>query len=298
MQANTAQLPSFKLSLIPVIALVIMLVVNVQLFGDAALDGSIQIVLLLATAITCGLSVWKLRTPWSNFEKGFVHSVASATPAILVLLLIGAMAGTWMLSGIIPAMIYYGLQVINPTIFLATACVVSAVISVSTGSSWTTIATVGVGLLGVGKALGFDTGWIAGAIISGAYFGDKVSPLSETTNMAATSAGVNLFSHIRYMMITTVPSFVITLVIFTLYGLFNTPQTGMQVGELTGAIASNYNISPLLFIVPAVVLFMIAKRMPSMIVLSTGVLLGALSIPFCQPQMVALVGTEPSTLAN
>ncbi|MEG2946716.1 MAG: sodium:proton antiporter, partial [Bacteroidales bacterium] len=161
MQANNPTLPSFKLSLIPVISLVLLLIVNVRIFGDESLDGSIQIVLLLATAITCGLSMWRLKTPWENFEKGFINSVANSTPAILVLLLIGAMAGTWMLSGIIPAMIYYGLQVINPTVFLATACVVSAMISVSTGSSWTTIATVGVGLLGVGKALGFDPGWIA-----------------------------------------------------------------------------------------------------------------------------------------
>ena len=196
MQTSQTNLPSFKISLIPVITLILLLIVNVRIFGDEALDGSIQIVLLFATGITCALSMLKYKTPWKNFEKGFIHSVANSTPAIIVLLLIGALAGTWMLSGIIPAMIYYGLQVINPTIFLATACVVSAIISVSTGSSWTTIATVGVGLLGVGKALGFETGWIAGAIISGAYFGDKVSPLSETTNMAATTAGANLFSQI------------------------------------------------------------------------------------------------------
>lgn len=288
MQANNnnTTLPSFRLSLIPVVSLVLLLILNVGIFGDESLDGSIQIVLLLATAITCGLSMWKLKTPWENFEKGLITSVANSTSAILVLLLIGAMAGTWMLSGIIPAMIYYGLQVINPTIFLATACVVSAMISVSTGSSWTTIATVGVGLLGVGKALGFDPGWIAGAIISGAYFGDKVSPLSETTNMAATTAGTNLFSHIRYMMITTVPSFVITVVIFFLYGLFGNPSGEVQVTELTSALETNYHISLFLFVIPVIIMVMIAKRVPSVIVLFTGVILGAIAIIVFQPQII------------
>lgn len=292
MQANHSTLPSFKLSLIPVISLVLLLIINVRIFGDESLDGSIQIVLLLATAITCGLSMWKLKTPWANFEKGFINSVANSTPAILVLLLIGAMAGTWMLSGIIPAMIYYGLQVINPTVFLATACIVSAMISVSTGSSWTTIATVGVGLLGVGKALGFEPGWIAGAIISGAYFGDKVSPLSETTNMAATTAGANLFSHIRYMMITTVPSFVITVIIFFLYGLFGNPAGEVQVAELTSALQANYHISPFLFVIPVVIMVMIAKRIPSIVVLFTGVILGAIAILVFQPQMVDKLSGE------
>ncbi len=289
MQSQKTVLPSFKLSLIPVISLVLLLIVNVRIFGDEALNGSIQIVLLMATAITCGISMFRLKTPWESFEKGFIHSVANSTPAILVLLLIGAMAGTWMLSGIIPAMIYYGLQVINPTVFLATACVVSAVISVSTGSSWTTIATVGVGLLGVGKALGFDEGWIAGAIISGAYFGDKVSPLSETTNMAATTAGSNLFSHIRYMMYTTVPSFLITIVIFFLYGLFGAHTGDVQVAELTDALVANYNITPLLFVIPAVVLFLISRKVPAVVVLFAGVFMGAIGILVFQPEMLAKV---------
>ncbi|MEG1585456.1 MAG: Na+/H+ antiporter NhaC [Bacteroidales bacterium] len=294
MHSTNPTLPSFKLSLIPVVSLVLLLIVNVRIFGDESLDGSIQIVLLLATAITCGISMWRLKTPWENFEKGFISSVANSTPAILVLLLIGAMAGTWMLSGIIPAMIYYGLQVINPTMFLATACVVSALISVSTGSSWTTIATVGVGLLGVGKALGFEPGWIAGAIISGAYFGDKVSPLSETTNMAATTAGANLFSHIRYMMLTTVPSFIITLVIFFLYGLFGNPSGEVQVEELTSALQSSYHITPFLFVIPVIVLVMIARRIPSIVVLFTGVVLGALGIMVFQPEMLSKLSGEMS----
>ncbi len=280
------KLPSFGFSLIPVLSLVVLLIINVRIFGDAALDGSIQFVLLLATAVVVLLSMWKYKTPWDKFEKGFISGVANSTPAILVLLLIGAMAGTWMLSGIIPAMMYYGLQVINPTVFLATACVVSAIISISTGSSWTTIATVGVGLMGIGLVLGFEPGWIAGAIISGAYFGDKVSPLSETTNMAATTANTDIFSHIRYMMITTVPSFIITIVIFTLYGLLGSHSGDIQVTELTQVLLENYNISPFLFVIPAIILFMIVKKIPAVIVLFTGVILGGLGAIIFQPAMI------------
>ncbi|MDO5570103.1 MAG: Na+/H+ antiporter NhaC family protein [Bacteroidales bacterium] len=298
MQQTNSLKPSFKLSMIPVVSLVILLIVNVKIFGDEALDGSIQLVLLLATGITCGLSMFRLKTPWSNFEKGFVHSVANSTPAILVLLLIGAMAGTWMMSGIIPSMIYYGLQVINPTIFLATACAVAAVISVSTGSSWTTIATVGVGLLGVGKALGFDSGWIAGAIISGAYFGDKVSPLSETTNMAATTSGANLFSHIKYMMITTVPSFTITLIIFFLYGIFGDHNGDVKVEELTGALLTSYNITPFVFIIPAIILMMIAKKIPAIVVLFTGVIFGGVSIIIFQPHLISQITPEENGIGT
>ncbi|MGL5545897.1 MAG: Na+/H+ antiporter NhaC family protein, partial [Tannerellaceae bacterium] len=189
MQATSKNLPSVKLSLIPVLSLITLLVINVRLFGDAAIDGSIQIVLLFSTIICVALSMWKQHTKWHRFEAGFVKSIAGSTSAIQVLLFIGAMAGTWMLSGVIPAMIYYGLKFINPTIFLATACSVAAIVSVSSGSSWTTIATIGVGLMGIGKALGIDPGWVAGAVISGGYFGDKISPLSETTNMASGIAG-------------------------------------------------------------------------------------------------------------
>ena len=206
-----------------------------------------------------------------------------------VLLFIGAMAGTWMMSGIIPAMIYYGVKLINPVIFLVTACLVSAIISLCTGSSWTTIATIGVGLIGIGKALGFDTGWIAGAIISGAYFGDKVSPLSETTNMAATTAGTNIFSHIKYMMITTVPSFLITLTIFTVYGFFISGSGDVNIGELSDVISKSYNITPLLFIIPIIVVVMIAKKIPAIIVLFTGTLLGILGILIFQPEIGKIV---------
>ena len=270
-----------------------MLIFNVYIFGDEALDGSIQILLLLASAITCGISILIYKTQWEKFEKGFIKNIANSIPAILVLLLIGAMAGTWMMSGIIPAMIYYGVQIINPTIFLVTACIVSAIISVCTGSSWTTIATIGVGLIGIGKALGFDTGWVAGAIISGAYFGDKVSPLSETTNMAATTAGTNIFSHIKYMMITTVPSFVITIIIFLIYGFFTTSHVDINPVELSSIIAQKYNITPLLFIIPIIVMILIARKVPAIIVLFIGAVLGVIGILVFQPNVVSLISENP-----
>ncbi len=290
--------PSLKLSLIPIVCLVALLIVSVKLFGEDVLGGAIQIVLLLATALTCLISYWKSRTPWERFEQGFIKSVSNSIPAILVLLLIGAMAGTWMASGIIPGMIYYGLDVINPKFFLVTVCIVASLISLSTGGSWTTIATVGVGLMGIGRALGFEEGWVAGAVISGAYFGDKVSPLSETTNMAATVAESNLFSHIKYMMFTTLPAFIISLIIYFVYGLWGHHSGEMLTDGLAESIASNYNISPWLFVTPAIVMFMIFKKLPSIVVLFTGVLLGCITMVVAQPQMITSLAGDASLVSS
>ncbi len=290
--------PSLKLSLTPIVCLVALLILSVKLFGEDILGGAIQIVLLLATAFTCLLSFWKSRTPWERFEQGFIKSISNSIPAILVLLLIGAMAGTWMASGIIPGMIYYGLDVINPKFFLVTVCIVASLISLSTGGSWTTIATVGVGLMGIGRALGFEEGWVAGAVISGAYFGDKVSPLSETTNMAATVAESNLFSHIKYMMFTTLPAFIISLVIYFVYGLWGHHSGEMLTDGLSESIATNYNISPWLFVTPVIVMFMIFKKLPSIVVLFTGVVLGCVTMVIAQPQMIASLGGDSSIASS
>ena len=234
-------------------------------------------------------------TEWKNLETGIINSVAGATSAIILLLLIGALAGSWMLSGVIPTMIYYGLEFINPKLFLATACVTAAIVSVSSGSSWTTIATIGVGLLGVGKALGYETGWIAGAIISGAYFGDKVSPLSETTNMASSAAGSDLFSHIRYLMITTVPSFIITLIIYLIYGFIGDHSFDMQNNDLSMALQNSYNISPFLFIVPIITFILILKRVPAIIVVFISVVLGAIAAIIFQPENCISISGENGT---
>ena len=288
-------LPGFAISIIPLIALIVMLVLNVRIFGDSALDGSVQIVLLSASAIVAGISMISKKRKWDDLEKGIISSISTSTSAIILLLFIGALAGTWMVSGIIPTMIFYGLKFLNPTFFLVTSCIAAAIISVSSGSSWTTIATIGIGLLGIGKALGFETGWIAGAIISGAYFGDKVSPLSETTNMASSVAGVPIFRHIRYMMITTVPSFIIALVIYLIYGLSFKSDSAVNTSELVTALSDSYNITPWLFIVPLITFALILKRVPAIVVVFTSVITGSIAAFIFQPDMLSELAGDSTT---
>src|SRR5690606_1721223 len=179
-----------------------------------------QMALIFATAVA-GLVGWSLKVSVKTMFTNIVASISDSMTAILILLLIGSLAGTWLISGIVPAMIYYGLQVLNPTIFLLAALIVCCIVSLATGSSWSTVATVGIALLGIGKALGIHEGIIAGAIISGAYFGDKMSPMSDTTNLAPAMAGTDLFTHIRYMTYTTIPTLTISMVIFLVIGLTN-----------------------------------------------------------------------------
>ena len=209
--------PSALLSLLPIIVLVLMLVATVRTYGSDSLSGASQVTLLAVSAICVLIGTCFLRIPWKDFENAITHNISSVTSAILILLLIGALSGTWMVSGVVPSLIYYGIQIIHPDIFLASTCIISAIVSVMTGSSWTTIATIGIALMGIGRAQGFDDGWIAGAIISGAYFGDKISPLSDTTVLASGAVNVPLFKHIRYMLITTIPSLSIALPLQALY---------------------------------------------------------------------------------
>ena len=206
-------------SLIPIVFLIALLAVNIGIYGSDSILGASQVVLLLSSALCIALSMLFFKIPWSSFEQAIRENVADVTSAILILFLIGAISGTWTESGVIPTFIYYGMRIISPRFFLVSACLISAAVSVMIGSSWTTIATIGVALLGIGRAEGFSDAMIAGAIISGAYFGDKISPLSDTTVMASSLNSVPLFSHIRYMMLTTVPSMLITLVIFLVLGL-------------------------------------------------------------------------------
>ena len=181
--------PSWWVSLIPFVFLVAALSVVIYVFGSDALSGASQVALMFAAGVTVLLSMILYRVPWKKFEEAILDNITSVGTSIVILLLIGAVAGSWMVSGVVPTMIYYGMKVIYPEIFLFASCVISALISIMTGSSWTTIATIGVALVGIGTAQGYEPGWIAGAIISGAYFGDKVSPLSDTTVLAASSAG-------------------------------------------------------------------------------------------------------------
>lgn len=276
----------FLVAMIPIVILVVLLYLNVSLFSDDATYGSNQIALLLAALAASVIGLFRGFT-WHNLQDGVVKSISSALPAILILLLIGALAGTWMMSGVVPTMIYYGLKVLNPTIFLVAACIVSAIVAVATGSSWSTIATVGVALLGIGNALGLHPGMIAGSIISGAYFGDKMSPLSDTTNLAPAMAGTDLFTHIRYMAYTTVPAIIITLVIFLILGFsVDTSTAPVGVDEMLKALESRYYISPVLMIVPLAVIFMIIKKVDAVPALFIGSLLGVVAAIVFQPEVV------------
>jgi NhaC family Na+:H+ antiporter len=288
MKENTRR-PTLFLALIPVIFLTILISINVFIFGDDSLSGSNQIVLILSAAVAAIIAL-SLGFTWSFLLKGIVKSIGSAMTAILILLLIGSLAGTWLLGGIVPAMIYYGLQILNPTIFLFAACIVSAVVSLATGSSWSTVATLGVALLGIGRALGIPDGVIGGAIISGAYFGDKMSPLSDTTNLAPAMAGTDLFTHIRYMAYTTIPSITITLVIFLIIGFRS--YSGNVYNDITPvltAIDNSFTINPFLFLVPALVIFLIVRKVPALPALFIGTLAGAVSALIFQPQIIEQV---------
>jgi NhaC family Na+:H+ antiporter len=285
-------------ALIPLVFLIVLLVINIQVFGTDGLSGSSQIVLILSAFVASLVAIFRLGFTWETLQEGVVKSISAAMPSILILFLIGALAGTWLLSGIVPAMIYYGLQILSPEIFLVAACVVCAVVSVATGSSWTTVATVGVALLGIGKALGFEEGIIAGAIISGAYFGDKMSPLSDTTNLAPAMAGTDLFTHIRHMAKTTVPSITITLILFVIIGLnYETTGSVDDVKAISAVILEKFNISGWLFIVPLVVLVMIIKKVPAVPALLIGALLGGVFALIFQPEMISLIAAEGGTFA-
>lgn len=273
-------------ALIPILALIALLFLNVIVFGSDAIGGANQIVLLLAAGVA-GLVAWQLGYTYEEINDSIVRSISSAMAAIIILLTIGSLSGTWLLSGIVPAMIYYGLKILNPTIFLFAAATVCAIVSVATGSSWSTIATVGIALLGIGQALDLPEGVVAGAIISGAYFGDKMSPLSDTTNLAPAMAGTDLFTHIRYMAYTTVPSLIITLIIFLVWGFtFDTAATQTDSNEVLVALESAFNLTPWLFVVPALVIFMIIKRVPAAPALLIGALLGGLFAVIFQPNVV------------
>ncbi len=295
---TTIKKPSLLQSFIPIIVLVGLLIVNVlYVYGDDALGGSNQLALLISGAVAGVIAVVNGYS-WKEILRGMTSSITSALPALIILLLIGALAGTWMLSGVVPAMIYYGLDILNPTIFLVASCLICSIVSIATGSSWTTVATVGIALVGIGDVLGFEKGIIAGAIISGAYFGDKMSPLSDTTNLAPAMAGTDLITHIKYMALTTVPSIVITLIIFLIIGFLYTTggeEVG-QVGELQTAIASKFNITPWLFLVPVSVIVLIIKKVPAIPALFIGSLLGGIFAIIFQPDLLISLSGETNFL--
>ena len=286
-------------ALIPVIALIAMLAADVIWFGEDSSYGANQMALLIAALIAGGIGVSR-GTKWKEIRDAIASSIGQATEAILILLLIGALTGTWLLAGIIPAFIHYGLLVLQPGIFLFAACIICAVLSLATGSSWGTVGTVGLALIGIGTALGLEEGWIAGAIISGAYFGDKLSPLSDTTNLAPAVAGTDLITHIKYMTITTVPSIAIALLVFLIVGFGGSATTTVEAGLADGfgdAVRSVFNIHPGLFVAPIVVLVLIAKKMPAAPALFIGVLLGALTAVIFQPDAIRMLAGEELSFA-
>lgn len=282
--------PSWAVSLIPFAFLIGAMVLVVRFFGADALSGGSQVALLASSAIAAGIAMAAYKTPWSRIDEAISKNIKAISSAIIILVLIGAISGTWMVSGIVPTLIYYGLNVISPKIFLFACCIICALVSIMTGSSWTTIATIGVALLGIGNALGYSEGWTAGAIISGAYFGDKISPLSDTTVLASSSAGTPLFEHIRYMMLTTVPSFTIAAVVFLVVSILHPSMDASQTQSMAEGLKSAFNITPWLLIVPVLTGVLIARKVPAMITLFLAALMASIAGLVAQGDIIAQIG--------
>ena len=287
------------MALIPLAVLILLLALTIHLFGGDAIAGGSQLSLLTASAVCTMLAMGIYRAKWQTLEDAIIANMRSATPAIIILLLIGAIAGTWMASGIIPTLIYYGLKILHPSIFLPASCIICAVISLLTGSSWTTIATIGVALMGVGRALGFEDGWIAGAIISGAYFGDKISLMSDTTVLASSTVEVPLFTHIKYMLITSTPSLLIALVVFAVVGFSGATATVADTLTIEASLQQTFNISPWLLIVPLVTGLLIAKKLPAIVTLFASALMAAVAMIIAQPDIVQQIAqTDVASALN
>lgn len=295
--SNSAGL-SIGVALLPIIFLVLLLSINVFIYGDDSLNGTNQFILILSGLFGASIG-FIYKVSYKKILTSISNSVKSVTGALLILLFVGALAGTWMISGIIPAMVYYGLKILDPNIFLPACIIICSIISVATGSSWTTSATVGIALVGIGKALEIPAGMVGGAVIAGAYFGDKLSPLSDTTNLAAAVTKVDLFKHIKYLTYTTIPSISITLIVFIILGFLQVSDGTTDNTYLLNAISEKFNISLALFLVPLLVLIMIVKKTPPLIALVIGTLVGALFSLIFQPQIInELSGGTNSSLID
>ena len=278
-------------ALIPVIILVALLAFNVSVFGDDALAGSNQFILLMGGVVAAVVGYFN-KVGYEQMLEEVAKNVKSTSGALLILLMVGALAGTWLISGVIPAMIYYGLQILNPSIFLAACLIICALVSIATGSSWTTSATIGIALIGIGNALGISAGMTAGAVISGAYFGDKLSPLSDTTNLASAMAGSDLFDHIKYMSFTTIPSFIITFLVFVIIGFTQSTSGVADTSMFLQDIEGVFNINGWLFLVPLVVIALIVKKTPPLLALIIGTLLGGIFAVIFQPDVVLSIANS------
>lgn len=287
----------YLIASLPILFLIVLLVSNVVVYEDT-IGGANQLSLLFAAALATVIGIIN-GSKWGDIIEGITYSIKSIVPAIIMLLLIGSLTGTWLISGVIPTMIYYGLQILNPKIFLFATAIITAIVSIATGSSWSTIATLGIALLGIGTAIGLPLGLIGGAIISGAYFGDKMSPLSETTNMAAAIGQVDLFKHIKYMMYTTVPSFIITLILFLIIGFyFKTDISQEQIADALLIISEKFSINIWLFLVPILVIIIIIKKIPAIPSLFIGTLLGGIFAIIFQPDIIIEVSGKSTNNIN
>ena len=297
---NRGGQPSWWVSLLPFVVLVAALSLVIYVFGTDALSGASQVALLFAAGFTVVLAMVLYKIPWKVFEESILDNITSVGTSIVILLLIGAVSGSWMVSGVVPTMIYYGMKVILPEIFLFASCVISALIAVMTGSSWTTIATIGVALIGIGTAQGYEPGWIAGAIISGAYFGDKVSPLSDTTVLASSSAGTPLFTHIRFMMVTTVPSFAISLLVFLVVSLMHGDVGAAQAADFSTDLKATYNISPWLLLVPVLTALLIIRKVSAIATLFIAAVIAGIAAIIFQPHILGSIatGTSPDAASS
>lgn len=279
-------------ALLPVMVLMLMLFLNIFFFdGEALGEYSNQFILLIGGCIAAVVGFFN-NASLRNMLNEVLENIKSVFIPILILLLVGALAGTWLVSGVIPAMVYYGLQVLSPSIFLPASVIIAAIISIATGSSWTTSATVGIALVGIGTALGIHPGMIAGAVISGAYFGDKMSPLSDTTNLAPAMAGTDLFTHIRYMTITTVPTILITILVFAIISFSIDTSGSADISKLLDTIGKTFNITPYLFIVPLVVIVLILLKTKPIAALASGVILASIFALIFQTDILSELNTS------
>jgi len=289
--------PTLGQALLPVLVLIAQLATAVYLFGDGASSGPNQIALILAAAVGAIVAM-RNGYSWREVERGIVNGISMAMGAILILLVVGSVIGTWILAGVVPTMIYYGLMILTPAIFYAAACVICAMVALATGSSWTTAGTVGVALIGIAVAQDLHLGMAAGAVISGAYFGDKMSPLSDTTNLAPAMAGTDLFTHIRHMVWTTAPSFLLALILFAAIGLMvPAPTEAAELEGIMSSLANQFVIGPHMLLPAVIVIGLVVKRVPAFPALLIGALVGCVfAVIFQQPAVLALAGdTELGT---
>lgn len=281
--------PSLVLSIFPILVLVLLLVAGVKLFGEDLTSGPSQIALLTTGVICALIGIFYLKIPWEKIDNQIADNLQKTGSALFILLMIGSLTASWIQSGVVPALIYYGLKLISPSVFLLVTFLFTAIISTMAGSSWTTIGTIGVAMLSAGEILGFHSGWLAGAIISGAYFGDKVSPLSDTTNLSASVSQVDLYKHVKYSLITNVPLLVITALIFTIAGFMIPSANNLDIEKDLAEISAAYNITPWLLLIPGATIYMICKKVSPFLTLFLSAIIGCVVALFAQPQIIAQI---------